>query len=378
MEIESKLSKLVGFVLLFYCCTARPTVKDDHVTMSGEPTHFQVDDKAAELEINANAMGVKVNAKPASLQVVSKPGAPSIPIAHPAVVVPQLPPPYLPMPYYHPPGIIGHRRTVRKRHHFFNMDPGMGNWNVKKNTVPRKKNGNKISKKSEIASKKSEIASKKSEIASKKSAVTSKNQKNSKKREWIQRLPVTRQLVPYPQITNVRVHPLVQQMATQTQSAMRGLIPRSLQMPSQPRLQAMYTYGQGFPYMALTANLEQNGEARSLVNRGMFIPPYLNQQVYTPPPTATFSPMLNQGSPYISPTALMHAPMSGFHGYYDPIISRDFVPAFGMPGMPHIVAPTPRTFIPGVLPAGMPYPGYTPLGMFTENTEVVLVHPGLF
>ncbi|KAK3703953.1 hypothetical protein QZH41_003850 [Actinostola sp. cb2023] len=44
------------------------------VITSGEPSHFQVDDKAAEIEVNANPAGVKVIAKPASLQVVAKPG----------------------------------------------------------------------------------------------------------------------------------------------------------------------------------------------------------------------------------------------------------------------------------------------------------------
>lgn len=41
----------------------------------GPPSHFQVDDKSADLEINANSAGVKVKAKPASLQVVSRPGS---------------------------------------------------------------------------------------------------------------------------------------------------------------------------------------------------------------------------------------------------------------------------------------------------------------
>ena len=51
------------------------TVEDTHDTQDfGSPSHFQVDDKSADLEINANSAGVKVKAKPASLQVVSRPG----------------------------------------------------------------------------------------------------------------------------------------------------------------------------------------------------------------------------------------------------------------------------------------------------------------
>ncbi|CAB4043645.1 Hypothetical predicted protein, partial [Paramuricea clavata] len=54
------LVKILVCLLVIQCSEGRPTASDDKkVTMSGEPTHFQVDDKAAELEINANAMGVK-------------------------------------------------------------------------------------------------------------------------------------------------------------------------------------------------------------------------------------------------------------------------------------------------------------------------------
>ena len=51
-------------------------VADTHdMQDGGAPSHFQVDDKSADLEINANSAGVKVKAKPASLQVVSRPGS---------------------------------------------------------------------------------------------------------------------------------------------------------------------------------------------------------------------------------------------------------------------------------------------------------------
>lgn len=71
----------------------------DKATQSGEPSHFQVDDKAAEIEVNANPAGVKVNAKPASLQVVAKPGTPAIPIFHPAIHL---------APHYSAPPLIHH------------------------------------------------------------------------------------------------------------------------------------------------------------------------------------------------------------------------------------------------------------------------------
>lgn len=77
---------------------AKP-LPEDTVTQTGEPSHFQVDDKAAEIEVNANPAGVKVNAKPASLQVVAKPGAPAVPIFHPAVHLAQ---------HYAPPPVIHH------------------------------------------------------------------------------------------------------------------------------------------------------------------------------------------------------------------------------------------------------------------------------
>ena len=69
------------------------------MTQTGEPSHFQVDDKAAEIEVNANPAGVKVNAKPASLQVVAKPGTPAVPIFHPSVHL---------APHYSAPPLIHH------------------------------------------------------------------------------------------------------------------------------------------------------------------------------------------------------------------------------------------------------------------------------
>eukprot|EP00794_Sanderia_malayensis_P012649 gene12649-13948_t len=41
--------------------------------VSGQPTHFQMDDRSPELEIDANNEGVKIKAKPATLQVMSHP-----------------------------------------------------------------------------------------------------------------------------------------------------------------------------------------------------------------------------------------------------------------------------------------------------------------
>lgn len=82
----------------------RPLPEDGGtVTQSGEPSHFQVDDKAAEIEVNANPAGVKVNAKPASLQVVAKPGTPAIPIFHPAIHLAQ---------HYAPPPVIHHHPAM--------------------------------------------------------------------------------------------------------------------------------------------------------------------------------------------------------------------------------------------------------------------------
>lgn len=82
----------------------RPLPEDGGtVTQTGEPSHFQVDDKAAEIEVNANPAGVKVNAKPASLQVVAKPGAPAIPIFHPSIHLAQ---------HYAPPPVIHHHPVM--------------------------------------------------------------------------------------------------------------------------------------------------------------------------------------------------------------------------------------------------------------------------
>lgn len=81
-------------------------VADTHdMQDGGAPSHFQVDDKSADLEINANSAGVKVKAKPASLQVVSRPGShgQSVPYVHP------------PMEMYHEP--MHYHRPHHHHHH---------------------------------------------------------------------------------------------------------------------------------------------------------------------------------------------------------------------------------------------------------------------
>lgn len=98
---------LFGF-LMFFCNVLSKPLPQSTVTQSGEPSHFQVDDKAAEIEVNANPAGVKVNAKPASLQVVAKPGTPAIPVYHPAIHI---------APHYLPPPII-HREPSMFYHHY--------------------------------------------------------------------------------------------------------------------------------------------------------------------------------------------------------------------------------------------------------------------
>lgn len=100
---------ILGFLVCFSGVLSKP-LPQGTVTQSGEPSHFQVDDKSAEIEVNANPAGVKVNAKPASLQVVAKPGTPAIPVYHPAIHV---------APHYLPPPII-HREPAmfyEHRHH---------------------------------------------------------------------------------------------------------------------------------------------------------------------------------------------------------------------------------------------------------------------
>lgn len=99
------------------------------VTQTGEPSHFQVDDKAAEIEVNANPAGVKVNAKPASLQVVAKPGTPAIPIFHPAIHLAQ---------HYAPPPVVHHNPAMYYHggYHF----PFGNNWfdnGIKRHNFPR-------------------------------------------------------------------------------------------------------------------------------------------------------------------------------------------------------------------------------------------------
>lgn len=104
----------VFFVVIWSQIEAR-AFPQGKVTQSGEPSHFQVDDKAAEIEVNANPAGVKVNAKPASLQVVAKPGAPAIPVYHPAIQI---------APHYLPPPIIHREPAMFYRHqHHHNCFP---------------------------------------------------------------------------------------------------------------------------------------------------------------------------------------------------------------------------------------------------------------
>ena len=380
------------FVLIMVCflvikqfegIEGRPVAKDDDkVTMSGEPTHFQVDDKAAELEINANAMGVKVNAKPASLQVVSKPGAPAMAVPHPVVYAPPEPyhlaqDPYHFAPFYSPPvlsspGILGHRRTVRRRHHFFDVNPSMGNWNFKKGKIPGKGTSPKLSKHDEHAkhiSKKSEIsgkpeASKNSEV-SRDSKDSKKTEGNSRKRQWIQQVPVVAQVVPYYNTMPIRVHPLVQRFLA-SQAAMRGMIAQP--MVSQQTF-SPWSQRSSLIYPAFNFGGPSGGLRRS-VHRAIFLPSlpgYQNTQIISPLVSAMHLP-------WTSPN-MLHAPVSGYHGYYDPVLTRDFIPDYSNAGFPRVQVPTPRGLIPNGIPGGIMYPGYTPLGMFSENTEVLLVHP---
>ena len=366
---------LLSFLVLQRRAEARPTKSDDKVTMSGEPTHFQVDDKAAELEINANAMGVKVNAKPASLQVVSKPGAPAMAIPHPAVYAPPDQgihmAPYYPAPYYaapmYPspvlsapgpaPMILGHRRTVRRRHHFFGASPSIGNWNFKKERIPRKGTSPNVSEKDEYSH---QQISKKSEISKK-----SKNSKNkSRKRQWIQQVPVLAQVVSYNPMP-IRVHPLVRRLFA-SPAAMRNTVPRSMYGLSQqtfsPLIQRLFYISPG--------SGEANGAFRSSIHRSIFLPAlpgYQNMQALSPMAMSPFRQPFNPG--------MLRAPLPGYNGYYDPILTRDFIPDFSNVAFPRVQVPTPRGMIPNGIPGGLSYLGYTPLGMFSKNTEVVLVHP---
>ena len=351
-------------MFLITCSKSRPK-GNDKVTMSGEPTHFQVDDKAAELEINANAMGVKVNAKPASLQVVSKPGVPAMAVPHPAVYVPPEPyhvaPAYYPGPIYPMPMTIGHRRTVRRRHHFFDANPSMGNWNFKKEKIPNESEHSKhIYKKSEI--------SRKSKVA--KNSKNSKNnahngETNARKRQWIQQVPVLAQVLPYNPI-QIRVHPLVQRLFA-SQAAMRNVVQRPIYGLSQ---QTFSPWMQRLSYISPSLGQDSAG-IRSSIHRTIFLPSlpgYQNMRTLSP------LAMSSIHQPWSNPS-MLHAPLSGYNGYYDPILTRDFIPDFSNPGFPRVQVPTPRTLIPNGIPGGLMYPGYTPLGMFSENTEVVLVHP---
>lgn len=355
--------KIVLCLLLIDTSNAKPT-SSDKVTMSGEPTHFQVDDKAAELEINANAMGVKVNAKPASLQVVSKPGAPAMAVPHPAVFVP--PVTYPVAPYYpgasiYPsPMVIGHRRTVRRRHHFFDANPSMGNWNFKKEQIP----GNDKSSNKKGEPMKHEI-SKKLEISGK--AEAPKNSKasqiESRKRMWIQQVPVLAQLVSY-NPGPMRVHPLVQRFLA-SQAAMRDLVPRPVYALNQ---QTFLPWSQRSFYM-LPGSVAVDGDLRNSIHRAIFLPAlpgYQKMQAISPLIKA-----VNQPWPSAN---ILQTPVTGYNGYYDPILTRDFIPDYSNEGLPRVQVPTPRAMIPNGLPDGLMYPGYTPLGMFSKNTEVILVH----
>lgn len=120
-------------VCLFACnrsVKARPLPEDGGtVTQTGEPSHFQVDDKAAEIEVNANPAGVKVNAKPASLQVVAKPGTPAVPIFHPAIHLAQ---------HYAPPPVVHHHPVMF--YHGCHTFPYCHNWfynGIKREKFPR-------------------------------------------------------------------------------------------------------------------------------------------------------------------------------------------------------------------------------------------------
>lgn len=87
--------------------------KETHdIQEGGAPSHFQVDDKSADLEINANSAGVKVKAKPASLQVVSRPGQHGAP-----PMMPFMPPP-IPVMHHLPHHHRHHHHHHHRRHHY--------------------------------------------------------------------------------------------------------------------------------------------------------------------------------------------------------------------------------------------------------------------
>ena len=92
--------------------TKRSEKETHDIQEGGAPSHFQVDDKSADLEINANSAGVKVKAKPASLQVVSRPGQHGI--APP--MMPFMPPP-VPV-IHHLPHHHRHHHHHHRRHHY--------------------------------------------------------------------------------------------------------------------------------------------------------------------------------------------------------------------------------------------------------------------
>ena len=92
--------------------TKRSEKETHDIQEAGAPSHFQVDDKSADLEINANSAGVKVKAKPASLQVVSRPGQHGI--APP--MMPFMPPPVPVM--HHLPHHHRHHHHHHRRHHY--------------------------------------------------------------------------------------------------------------------------------------------------------------------------------------------------------------------------------------------------------------------
>lgn len=125
--------RVILYLVCIFACNGsvkpRPVPEDGGtVTQTGEPSHFQVDDKAAEIEVNANPAGVKVNAKPASLQVVAKPGTPAVPIFHPSIHLAQ---------HYAPPPVV-HHHPAMFYHGCFNFP--CNNWfynGIKREKFPR-------------------------------------------------------------------------------------------------------------------------------------------------------------------------------------------------------------------------------------------------
>ena len=135
-NLDDGVRVITCLVCLFHCFGSvypRPFPQDGGtVTQTGEPSHFQVDDKAAEIEVNANPAGVKVNAKPASLQVVAKPGTPAVPIFHPSIHLAQ---------HYAPPPVI-HHQPATFYHGCFHF-PYCHNWfynGIKREKFPRPQN----------------------------------------------------------------------------------------------------------------------------------------------------------------------------------------------------------------------------------------------